>query len=320
MDPVLPEVDMHLVMPGDPVLGRIVTNESCMCSKSASYVHHIEIDVSGTPLEGRFHAGQAFGVIAPGVDERGRPHKVRLFSIACPSQGERGEGKILSTTCKRLIDEYSPQTSRDDPERRGMFLGVCSNYLCDSKPGDEVLISGPNGKRFLLPVQKDRHDYLFFATGTGIAPFRGMAMELLESPSGPTTSEIHLVMGAAYRSDLLYDDYFRRLAEQHPNFHYHTVISREVQLDGMSGRYVHHYLDQQLDLHERMLTNDRTLMYICGLAGMQMGIFELLARRGFGDRFLKVKDEIADIPPEEWQLSQIKRYVRPTHRCMLEVY
>ena len=69
LDPQFPDVDMHLVLPGEPVTGRIVKNESCMCGKSASYVHHIEIDVSGTPLEGHFRVGQAFGVIPPGVDD-----------------------------------------------------------------------------------------------------------------------------------------------------------------------------------------------------------------------------------------------------------
>ena len=199
-------------------------------------------------------------------------------------------------------------------------MGVCSNFLCATKPGDEVLLSGHTGKRFLLPTETNKHDYLFFATGTGIAPFRGMIMELLEGPDGPTSSEVHLVMGAAYRSDLLYDECFVKLSEQHPNFRYHTVLSREIQSDGSRGGYVHHYLDRQLELHKPMLTNERTLMYICGLAGMQLGIFELLARAGLGAPFLKVRDELADVPPAEWSAEQIKRYVRPPHRCMLEVY
>lgn len=319
-EPVLPEVDMHLVMPGDPVTGRIVANRNCMKGKSASYVRHIEIDVSGTPLEGRFKVGQAFGVLAPGVDEHGNPHAVRLFSIASPSQGECGEGRVISTTCKRLIDEFSPQTPRDDQDRRGMFMGVCSNYLCDLSEGDEVRISGPNGKRFLLPVETEEHDYVFLATGTGIAPFRGMIMELLEGPSGPSSREIHLIMGAAYTTDLLYDDCFRALAQQHENFHYHTVISRESQPDGSPGVYIHQYLDKHLDRFAAILGSDRTLMYVCGMAGMQLGVFQLLASKGVGTQLLNIKDEIADIAPEEWDMKQLKRYVRPTHSCMLEVY
>ena len=77
-----------------------------MKGKSASFVKHLEIDVSGTELAGNFTTGQAFGVIAPGLDHRGKPHKVRLYSFACPSSGEDGAGNIISTTPKRLIDEH----------------------------------------------------------------------------------------------------------------------------------------------------------------------------------------------------------------------
>jgi ferredoxin--NADP+ reductase len=199
-------------------------------------------------------------------------------------------------------------------------VGVCSNYVCDLKPGDTVLVTGPAGKRFVLPKQPDRHDYLMLATGTGIAPFRGMVLDLLEGPDGPVKGEVHLVMGAPYRTDLLYDDVFRELAERHSNFHYHTVISREVMADGRPQGYIHHYLDREVFLHEDLLRRDRTLMYVCGLAGMQTGVFQTMARLGVGEQYLKVKDELADVPPADWTSEQIKRYVRPTHRCMLEVY
>ena len=182
--PVLPAVRMNLIRPKAPAMGRVVSNELCMNGKSASFVKHLVLDVSGTPLAGNFRAGQSFGVIAPGTDERDRPHKVRLYSVACPSWGEDGGGNLVSTTPKRLIDEYQPQKPTADPTDHRLFLGVCSNYLCDIQEGDEVAVTGPNGKRFLLPEDIEAHNYLFIATGTGIAPFRGMLMELLERPGG----------------------------------------------------------------------------------------------------------------------------------------
>ncbi len=223
-------------------------------------------------------------------------------------------------TCKRLIDEFQPQTPRDDQDRHDLFVGLCSNHLCDLNLGDEVLVTGPSGKRFLLPSEPERHDYLFLATGTGIAPFRGMLHDLLTGPDGPVGSDIHLVMGVGYTTDLLYDDELRDLAKNFPNFHYHTVISREVMPDGTRGGYIHHYLDREIKRHEDMLRSDRTLLYMCGLAGMQIGVFQLLARLGLGEPYLKVKDDIAGIDPSEWDAGQIKKSVRPTHRCMLEVY
>ncbi len=103
-DPVLPEAKMHLVPAKTPVAARGVSNDLCMKGKSASFVRHLVVDVSGTPLAGNFLVGQSFGVVPSGVDENGKPHKVRLFSIACPSWGEDGQGNIVSTTPKRVID------------------------------------------------------------------------------------------------------------------------------------------------------------------------------------------------------------------------
>jgi ferredoxin--NADP+ reductase len=142
-DPVLPEARLNLVTPKAPQIGIVVSNDLCLRGKSASYVRHTVLDVSGTDLAGNFLVGQSFGVIPPGLDDRGKPHKVRLYSIACPSWGEDGAGKLVSTTPKRLIEEYKAQKKDDDSARHTLFHGVCSNYLCDLLPGAEVAVTGP---------------------------------------------------------------------------------------------------------------------------------------------------------------------------------
>jgi ferredoxin--NADP+ reductase len=329
-DPILPDAVMHAVLPTAPVTGTIAGTRLCMKGKSASFIRHVEIDVAGTPLEGSFRAGQSFGVVPDGVDAFGKSHKVRLYSLASPSWGEDGHGRVIATTPKRVLAEREPQKPADDPNDHSLFVGVCSNFLCDRKVGDPVQVSGPNGKRFLLPKDPNAHDYLFLATGTGIAPFRGFAMELLQGPPAgspaaatwrPCTSRIHLVMGSPYTTDLLYDDLFRGLAAQHANFRYHTVISREARPDGGRGEYVHQYVERHLDGTFRdLLRSPRTLIYVCGLAGMQIGLFQMLAKHGLADGYLSIGDEIAAIPAAEWTTEQIKRRVRSTHRCMLEVY
>jgi ferredoxin--NADP+ reductase len=319
-EPTFPHAHMHLVPPTKPVVGRVVSSEICTKGKSHSFVRHVAIDVAGTPLAGNFLVGQSFGVIPPGIDERGKPHQVRLYSIASPSWGEDGKGAVLSTTVKRTIDEFKPQKSGDDPEAHNLFLGVCSNYLCDLKVGSEVHVSGPNGKRFLLPDNPDEHDYLFIATGTGIAPFRGMMMELLENLARPSRSKIHLVMGSPYTTDLLYDKLFRDFASKHSNFTYSTAISRECRSDGSPGCYVDRLMEERIDEFAPMLRNPRTLIYICGLMGMQVGIFTMLATQGLGEPYMVVKGVLAGVDPSDWTAQQIKRSVRPSHRCFLEVY
>lgn len=315
---LLPPVEMNLAKPGGPVVAQVISNELCLNGRSASFIRHLVLDVGGTALEGNFRAGQSFGVLAPGVDELGKPHKVRLYSVACPSWGEDGNARHLSTTPKRLIEEFAPQRDGDDPTDHHLFLGVCSNYLCDLKAGDEVRLTGPNGKRFLLPEEADAHQYLFLATGTGIAPFRGMVLELLTNPAGPCTRQIDLVMGAPYTGDLLYHDLFLRLAAEHPNFRYHTAISREG--PGGRGPYVDALIEDRLDHFGPLLEDPGTLLYLCGLADMRTGIYRLLVRNTLAEGYLRVHPSLRKTPPAEWTSAEAHRGIKPTDRCMIEVY
>ncbi len=309
---------MHVVQPKAPVVGRVVSSEPCLSGRSAAFVRHISIDVSGTPLAGSFRAGQAFGVLAPGEDQRGKRHTVRLYSLACPSWGEDGEGTVLSTTVKRLIDEYQPGVRDDDQEDHSLFLGLCSNYLCDLKPGDEVLVTGPAGRHFLLPEDPSRHDYLFIATGTGIAPFFGMVRELLEGSGGPVNRRIDLIAGAPYTTELIYDPFFAELAQKHANFHYHRAISRS----DAHAEYVDHYLERTLDSSgfRSLLEGDRTLIYMCGVMGMQIGVYRTLARQGLSGGYMDIREPLVLEDHEQWQDEDIKRGVRPGPRCLVEVY
>ncbi|MEM9066229.1 MAG: hypothetical protein AAGB51_12145 [Planctomycetota bacterium] len=305
--PDLPVVKMHLHNPKAPGTARVVKSEICTAGRrAAGFVRHVELDVSGTELAGRFRAGQSFGVIPPGQDERGRPHQLRLYSIASPTKGEDGSGNVLATTVKRTIDEHWDDHS--------LFTGVCSNYLCDLKEGDEVLVTGPNGKRFLLPERPDEHDYLFFATGTGIAPFRGMIQDLLDAG---VTSRVVLVMGSPYSSDLLYHDELTALAEKHPSFTYLTAISRE----GEGKVYVQDRIGTHAETLVPLLEDKRSLVYVCGIAGMELGIFrELHARLDPGrlGRLLAVDQEAGD--PTGWNRKMVNRQLKPTRRMFLEVY
>jgi ferredoxin--NADP+ reductase len=270
-------------------------------------VRHIEIDVSGTPLEGVCMSGQSVGVLPPGEDERGRPHRPRLYSLANPTGGETGDGTIISTTVKRTIDE--------NWETGKLFLGVASNYLCDVQEGDEVQLTGPNGKRFLLPADTSKHDYIFFATGTGIAPFRGFIRELLAKEE---ESRVVLVMGAPYNTDLLYHDELLAFERDHERFTYLTAISRE----GDERTYVQDRLTSDDELFAPMLVSERTLIYVCGIAGMEVGILRHLAETLTGDTLAQYMSLdpglLSDAQP--WTSRMIHRQVRPTRRVLLEVY
>lgn len=312
--PVLADVRMHLHTPVEPAIGRVVASTRCTASQKASgFIRHVTIDVSGTRLAGTFKPGQAFGVLPPGLDEKGQPHKLRLYSIASSSAGEDGQGNVIATTVKRLIDE--------DVVDHTLFLGVASNFLCDLQVGDEVKVTGPNGKRFVLPADTSQHDYVFFATGTGIAPFRGMIRDLLASPMA-SASKIILVLGSPYATDLPYHQEFVALQQSHPNFTYLPTVSREKQPDGGPGMYVQDQIARHRETLGPILESTRALIYVCGIAGMELGIFQALTRElpaAARSQYLVLEPE-AEADVQGWTRKMIHKQVKPTRRVFLEVY
>jgi len=310
----LPAVQMHVAKPDQPIIGKVVRSELCTLGgkKSAGIVRHVEIDISGTLMAGSFRAGQSFGIVTPGLDKNGKPHKVRLYSIASPTGGEDGSGNILATTVKRVHHELD--------EDHTLYDGVASNYICDRQIGDEMRITGPNGKRFLLPARPSQHDYLFIATGTGVAPFRGMVRELLDSG---IDRNVTLLMGSPYESDLLYHEDFVKLAQEHERFTYVTAISRQA-VDGRPKEYVDGGLNRIADDIKPSLLSGDLLVYVCGIAGMELGVLRWIATMLESDaealaRYIDCDAEtLAD--RDSWDRRMIHRAVKPTRRVFLEVY
>ena len=88
--------------------------------------------------------------------------------------------------------------------------GFFSPFLFDLQPGDTVDMKGPYGYfTWRQPVS----DSILVATGTGIAPFRGMIHGYLADGG---EREITLVYGVRYEPSLLYREEFERLAELAP--------------------------------------------------------------------------------------------------------
>ncbi len=150
--------------------------------------------------------------------------------------------------------------------------GFFSNFLCDLREGAQLKFDGPHG--FFVLKQPVR-DSFFIATGTGIAPIRGMLHWLFAEESRHTGHEFWLVFGVRYESDLYYHDEFLALARQHANFHYIPTLSREN--PGWTG--ARGYVQE----HVRRLVEGRTGMdaYICGLKDMVQANRDLLKSLGW---------------------------------------
>jgi len=306
---IYPEVAVNLYKPNNPVEVPVVENRLATLEVSPNIIRHITLDVSGTGLEGNIRSGQSIGCIPEGFTERdGKPAKVRLYSVSSSSRGEGDNPNLVSITVKRVIEE--------DRLSNNLFLGLCSNYLSNLTPGDTLKITGPSGKRFVLPENVNDFNYVFFATGTGVAPYRGMIQDLLENGF---KNQVALVFGCPYRTDLLYFDHFRELSVRHDNFHYLTSISREGARPDGTKHYVQYQLLDSREVLQPIVSQKNTLIYVCGLKGMELGLFQIMASEGFSD-YLRIDEEIRDKPPSEWEVEDLKKRVRPAGRMFLEVY
>jgi ferredoxin--NADP+ reductase len=135
-------------------------------------------------------------------------------SLSFYSAGDLKDGKT-TTLCVRRATYWCPEMKADDPAKKG----VCSNFLCDSKPGDEIKLTGPSGKVMLMPEDDPNMTYIMVATGTGIAPFRSFLRRLFgeATPAGKNFKGLAwLFLGVANKDALLYDEEFQVLSTNNP--------------------------------------------------------------------------------------------------------
>ena len=262
----LPEVEVNTFRKSNPLEAEVIENRSLFATyDQENDARHIILHAPGM----NYLEGQSIGVLTPGVNEKNKPHAVRLYSVASVgSDLNPGDQKDVALCVKRLV--YIDEA---DGEKK---YGVASNYLCDLKVGDRLQITGPAGRKFLLPTQSEMNrPYLFFATGTGIAPFRGMLHRLLKQKS-PLEKQIYLFFGVKREGELMYGEEFKGY-QNFSNFHYRTACSREQKNARGDKLYLHHLIGAEKEEISALLKNPGTLIYICGTKGMEKGVLEELA-------------------------------------------
>jgi len=255
------DIPLNLYRVKSPGIAQVVANER-LTPPGYDDVRHIVLDLSG--LDYRFLEGQSLGVLAPGV-ENGHAPRLRLYSIASPRRGDDGRGNTASLCVKRVI--------YNEPDTGLEHRGIASNYLCDRKPGDEVAITGPSGKLFLLPDDPSAH-LILVATGTGIAPFRAFLHRIYHEHPGWTGS-IMLFFGVRTAAECLYRDEIDSFLSR-PNFQRTYAFSREQTTADGRRLYVQHRMAERLDELRALLGRENSYLYICGLRGMEDGIESVL--------------------------------------------
>lgn len=224
---------------------RLLTAELVESVSLSEATKHLVFEVKGLPCFD-FTAGQFVSVKA----EHGGREVTRAYSIASAPRG----GNTFDICLNRVPD------------------GFFSNYLCDLRQGSAIRFHGPHG---YFALKTPIRDSLFIATGTGIAPIRGMLHWLFREPSRTQGREFWLVFGVRYEKDLYYHDEFLRLERDNPNFHYLPTLSREN--SGWKG--ARGYVQE----HVRRLAAGRSDMdaYVCGLKDMVITNRDLLKSQGW---------------------------------------
>lgn len=286
------EPPLNLFKPKEPFTATIKSVERIVGANAPGETCHIVIDHGGKMP---YWEGQSYGVIPPGANPKkpGTPNTVRLYSIASTRYGDEFDGKTASLCVRRAV-YYDPETGKEDPSKKG----ICSNYLCDSKPGDKVLITGPSGKIMLLPEEDQIATHIMVATGTGIAPYRGYLRRMfMEDVSSYKFGGLAwLFLGVANKDSLLYDDELTSYKSKFPdNFRYDIALSREQRNSKGGKMYVQDKIEEYSEELFQLLDKGAHI-YFCGLKGMMPGIQHTLKR-------------VAEARGESWEerLSSLKK-------------
>ncbi|KAL2907118.1 Ferredoxin--NADP reductase chloroplastic [Bienertia sinuspersici] len=244
--------------PKNPYPGRCLLNTKITGDDAPGETWHMVFAHDG---EIPYREGQSVGVIPDGIDKNGKPHKLRLYSIASSALGDFGDSKTVSLCVKRLI--YTNDAGEE-------VKGVCSNFLCDLKPGAEVKLTGPVGKEMLMPKDPNA-TIIMLGTGTGIAPFRSFLWKMFfeKHDDYKFNGLAWLFLGVPTSSSLLYKEEFEKMREKAPdNFRLDFAVSREQTNEKGEKMYIQTRMAQYDKELWELLKKDNTYVYMCGLKGI----------------------------------------------------
>lgn len=204
------------------------------------------------PSEIDFKAGQ-FAMFV--VDEKTK----RAYSIvSLPSQ------KNMLTFCV----DVSPN-------------GPASQFIKNLNIGDRIKLQAPYGL-FVVGDQDKEKDMLFVATGVGVAPFKSMITDLLETGYA---KNLTLLLGMRSVQVSYYFDYFENLAAHHPNFKFFPILSQpeaEGDWHGLRGR-VTDFLQKNGEFYLDHI------IYICGGSEMIKDVRAVMIEKGLPKSNIKIE-------------------------------
>ncbi len=153
--------------------------------------------------------------------------------------------------------------------------GIASSYMFNLKAGDKVTISGPYGDFFIKDTDREM---VYIGGGAGMAPMRSHLFHLFYTLE--TGRKVSFWYGARSKREMFYDDEFKNMANEFPNFSYHVALSEPLPEDNWTGPtgFIHQVAhDDYLSDHE-----DPTEIeyYMCGPPPMIKAVEDMLDSLG----------------------------------------
>jgi Na+-transporting NADH:ubiquinone oxidoreductase subunit F len=149
--------------------------------------------------------------------------------------------------------------------------GICSSYIFSLKQGDKVMISGPYGD---FHIKDTNSEMIYIGGGAGMAPLRSHIFHLFHTLR--TSRKVSYWYGARSMREIFYEDEFRAIEKEFPNFKFHIALSEPLPEDkwtGMTG-FIHQVLlDNYLGKHEEP---EDIEYYFCGPPVMNNAVVKML--------------------------------------------
>ena len=163
--------------------------------------------------------------------------------------------------------------------------GKASSYIFNLKPGDKVMLSGPFGEFFIKDTDREM---LYIGGGAGMAPLRSHIFHLFHTLK--TGRKVSYWYGARSLREVFYEDEFRAIEKEFPNFSFHLALSDALPEDNWTGHtgFIHQVvLDHYLDKHE---DPSEIEYYLCGPPMMLAAVQNMLDNLGVEKEMIAFDD------------------------------
>ena len=153
--------------------------------------------------------------------------------------------------------------------------GLCSSFIFSRKPGDKVMISGPYGEFHIKDTQSEM---VYIGGGAGMAPLRSHIFHLFRTLK--TNRKVSYWYGARSLREVFYEDEFRAIEKQFPNFTFNLALSEPLPEDNWKGYtgFIHKVLlDNYLCKHDEP---EDIEYYFCGPPQMNAAVVKTLDSLG----------------------------------------